>query len=126
MGKEELDLTNTSDSIGTAFTADVMIGVTQAEELRAAGKYRWTLIKNRYGQNKVGLTIKVDYNKMRLTDDEALDSKLDGYDKSCTKTKPAPLKPENTQKSRGDNVKPKNRKIIRRKTDDKKPASIQF
>ena len=44
MGKEELDLTNTSDSIGTAFTADIMIGVTQPDELRAQGKYRWSLV----------------------------------------------------------------------------------
>jgi len=70
MGKEELDMTNASDSIGTAFTADVIIGVTQTDELRAAGKYRFNIIKNRYGQNKVGVLINVNYPKMRLTDDE--------------------------------------------------------
>lgn len=134
MGKEELDLTNTSDSIGTAFTADVMIGVTQTEELRSAFKYRWTLIKNRYGQNKVGLTIKVDYNKMRLSDDIALDSKLQDYDKTCKADKGNSVQSSSKPKQSGTNSKsnpdikpkPKNRKIIRRGGNKKKDAKITF
>jgi len=111
MGKEELDLTNASDSIGTAFTADIMIGVTQQDELRAAGKYRWTLIKNRYGPNKVGVTIKVDYNKMRLTDDGVVE-----------KIEDTP-KPSKTKPSSDEKPKPKNRKIIR-KGGNKKTSKI--
>jgi len=111
MGKEELDLTNVSDSIGTAFTADIMIGVTQPPELRAAGKYRWTLIKNRYGPNAVGVTVKVDYHKMRLTDDGIVtDEKIDSDNESSKEKIDKPLKKkESTEK-------PKNRKIIRKKT----------
>jgi len=110
MGKDELDLTNASDSIGTAFTADVMIGVTQQDELRAAGKYRWTIIKNRYGPNKVGVTVKVDYNKMRLTDD---------VDSVGTQPVHQPKKEEP--------VKKKKSKIIRKpKPGDTEKKKIQF
>jgi len=105
MGKEELDLTNTSDSIGTAFTADIMIGVTQPDELRAAGKYRWTLVKNRYGLNKVGVTIKVDYNRMRLKDDGIVEEVV---------TKQPESKPTSKNKKSDKKSGPKNRKIIRR------------
>jgi hypothetical protein len=70
MGQQELDLTNTSDSIGTAFTADIMIGVTQTPEMKAMSKYKWMLIKNRYGINKVGVTVSIVYDKMQLRNDE--------------------------------------------------------
>ena len=103
MGQAELDLTNASDSIGTAFTADIMIGVTQQDELRAAGKYRWTLIKNRYGPNKVGVNIKVDYNKMRLTDDGIVEEE---------NTQETHKKVEGVKKI--DNPKKKTRKINRK------------
>lgn len=129
MGKEELDLTNTSDSIGTAFTADIIIAVTQTEELRNMLKFRWNIIKNRYGQNKVGVTIKVDYNKMRLSDDEVSDSgDVDSTSSSNRTSRPVDnSKPKRSAVSdtKSDTTKPKNRRIIRstpsKKADDTKP-----
>ena len=127
MGKDELDLTNTSDSIGTAFTADIIIAVTQSEELRAMSKFMWSLIKNRYGQNKVGVTIKVDYPKMRLSDDEICN---DGNGETTHK----PNRPQNNSHQKPNQVRnapsssesaPKNRKIIRKESDSSKPK-IEF
>lgn len=66
----EIDLSNTGDSIGFVQHADVVIGVTQSEELRACGKYAWIILKNRYGINKRKITVKVIYEKMRIIDDE--------------------------------------------------------
>ncbi len=69
MGNDELELSNASDSVGTVFTGDVIVAVTQSDELRQAGKYVFTIIKNRYGENKKRITVLVDYPKMRLSDD---------------------------------------------------------
>jgi len=66
-----LDLTDISDSIGTVATADLIIGVMQSDEYRAAGKYRWIILKNRYGLNKIPMNICVDYPKMRIFGDES-------------------------------------------------------
>lgn len=66
----EIDLTNTGDSIGFVQHADVVIGVTQSEELRACGKFAWIVLKNRYGFNKRKITVKVSYEKMRITNDD--------------------------------------------------------
>lgn len=69
-GKDNIDLSNASDSVGTVFTGDVVVAVTQTEEMRAVNKYKWTTIKNRYGENKKTIPICVNYPKMRLSDDE--------------------------------------------------------
>jgi archaellum biogenesis ATPase FlaH len=68
-GKSELDLSNTGDSIGFVQTADIVIGVSQSEELRKVGKYLWGILKNRYGLNMSKFTVCVNYEKMRVTDD---------------------------------------------------------
>lgn len=125
-GAEELDLSNVSDSVGTAFTADIMIGITQPEELRAVGKYRWTIIKNRYGINNMGVTIRVNYGKMRLTDDETvMDSKF-----GANENKKSPPKTSNSSKKKEDDeVKtPKRRKVVNRRpaNDDKSKVKIQM
>lgn len=74
-GDVEIDLTDISDSIGTAATADVIIGVTQSDDYRDAGKYSWIILKNRYGLNKKKTTVNVDYYKMRVYDGEGTFSK---------------------------------------------------
>jgi len=68
-GNDSLSLSNASDSIGTVYTADLVIAVTQSESLREDGKYLWTLQKNRYGENQTSLPIRVNYPKMRLSND---------------------------------------------------------
>jgi KaiC/GvpD/RAD55 family RecA-like ATPase len=63
----DIDLTNISDSIGPAKTADVIIGITQSDEFRKAGKFTFIILKNRYGLNKMKCYVCVDYDKMRIT-----------------------------------------------------------
>lgn len=62
----DLEMTSISESIGLAATADSMIGIMQSDELRAAGKYKWSILKNRYGINNVSFYVGVDYPKMRI------------------------------------------------------------
>jgi len=69
-GSGELDLTNISQSIGTAATADIIIGVTQTAEMRGRGMFYWQLLKNRSGINKKGFFVMVDYYKMRISDSD--------------------------------------------------------
>jgi len=85
-GDSEIDLTDISDSIGTAATADVIIGVTQSEDMRKIGKYSWIILKNRYGLNKKKISVNVDYYKMRVTEDE--ESSLNDTNKSISKDSP--------------------------------------
>lgn len=77
-GESDLDLTNIADSIGTTGTADIIFGISQSDEMRVAGRYLFTLLKNRYGLNKMQSMIGVDYNKMRLFEvsDDNEDSNL--------------------------------------------------
>jgi len=66
----DIDLTNIADSFGTAATADLIIAVTQSDEMREAGKFLWIILKSRYGRNKIKFKVCVDYPKMRITADE--------------------------------------------------------
>jgi hypothetical protein len=68
MNNVDLDMTNIADSIGTAATADLIIGITQTDELKAAGRFKWSIIKNRYGLNGQYRLVGVDYGKMRVFD----------------------------------------------------------
>lgn len=70
MNNVDLDMTNIADSIGTAATADLIIAVMQTDELKAAGRYKWSIIKNRYGLNGQYRLVGVDYPKMRVYDIE--------------------------------------------------------
>ena len=65
----EIDLADVSDSIGIVSTADIVIGIVQTPELREQGKFNWLILKNRYGINKVKITVNVDYYKMRVFED---------------------------------------------------------
>lgn len=69
----DIDLDDISESIGVTFTADTIVAMTQSDELRSAGKYCWTIIKNRYGQKKCWITVLVDFEKMRISYDEEND-----------------------------------------------------
>lgn len=65
-GSAEIDLTDIADSIGVTATADIIIGITQTEEMRDAGQYVFLLLKNRYGINKKKCYVGVDYPKMTI------------------------------------------------------------
>jgi len=86
-GDSEIDLTDISDSIGTAATADIIIGVTQSEEYRRIGKFNWIILKNRYGLNKQSVKVNVDYYKMRVYEDA--DATATGTASSISKIPPS-------------------------------------
>lgn len=97
MGKDELELSNASDSVGTVFTGDLVVAVTQSDEMREANKYLWTLIKNRYGENKRSIPVKVNYPKMRVSDDDKSEDDVD--DDKRRKNKPSKSKDDNDFKN---------------------------
>lgn len=66
MGSAELDMTNTSDSIGYIFTADVVFGVTQPPDFLVQNRFAVSILKNRYGLNKQKGAMSVDKIKMRI------------------------------------------------------------
>jgi archaellum biogenesis ATPase FlaH len=63
-----LDFSNTAESMGIPRTADVMLAVTQSDEFKQLKKFRWSLLKNRYGECGKNLHIGVVYEKMRVHD----------------------------------------------------------
>jgi len=67
-GSSELEMTDISESIGTAATADIIFGITQTQEMRDSFRYSFQLLKNRYGENKKKRYIGVEYAKMRIYD----------------------------------------------------------
>jgi len=68
----ELDMTNTADSIGQAFTCDIMFAVTQPPEFRDMQPpcFSFQILKNRYGLKFKKMTAQVDYSRMRITEVE--------------------------------------------------------
>jgi len=70
----DLEMTDASESIGIVATCDVLIGIMQQEDLKAAGKYKWSVLKNRFGVNGMNFYVGVDYHRMRIYDvDESQD-----------------------------------------------------
>jgi len=65
-GESELELTDIAESIGVTGTADIIIGISQTDDMRLAGRYLLLLLKNRYGLNKIQSMVGVDYKKMRI------------------------------------------------------------
>lgn len=57
-----------ADSIGPAATSDIIMGVSQTDEMRTANKFSGIILKNRYGMNKIRLTFNVNYQKMIVSD----------------------------------------------------------
>ena len=69
----DIDLTNTSESIGLPATADFMFALISTEELEALGQIMVKQLKNRYNdptQNK-RFVVGIDRSKMKLYDAEA-------------------------------------------------------
>lgn len=76
IGASELSLSNVADSVGIAFTGDVVFSVTQSKELLEEGKFSVMINKNRYGLNKIKGLINVDKPKMKIFDCDDTDQKL--------------------------------------------------
>ena len=117
----EIDLTNISDSIGTAATADIIIGVTQSDDYRKLGKFSWIILKNRYGINGKRLTVNVDYYKMRVINNE--ESSTEDLAKNITKDIP---ESDKEKKQELNNTINDVKNIIKKDTNDKFKKMIDF
>lgn len=69
-GSSDVDMEDIADSIGQVMTADIIFTVSQTEEMEQAGRYKFKLVKNRYGVNMRNTYLSVDKAKMKLTDVE--------------------------------------------------------
>ena len=77
----DIDLTNTSESIGLPATADFMVALIKTDELESMGQIMVKQLKNRYGDlNKPArFVVGVDREKMRLFDlDESAQANVAG------------------------------------------------
>lgn len=70
IGNTDADLTNTSDSIGSTFTADYVVAAMTSEQLKASGKLYFKQLKSRYDDigKMPGFTVGADFEKMKLHD----------------------------------------------------------
>jgi len=70
MNSSDPSLTNTSESIGLPFTADLMIAVIMNDELKKMGQIRYKQLKNRYNDvaNPSSFLVGCDIKKFRLYD----------------------------------------------------------
>lgn len=68
------DLTTISESIGLAATADFICGIYQEEDDAENGIIRFSLMKNRFGQNFGKSAFAIDYSTLTISEDEELNS----------------------------------------------------
>lgn len=64
----DFELTEVADSIGQTMTADIIIGITQTEELAQSNLYSFKMLKNRYGGRFGRALVGVEFARMRLYD----------------------------------------------------------
>ena len=69
-GKLDMDVTDIADSIGIVMKADAIFGVVTSDELREQGRYKIIAMKNRFGEKGQFGFIKVNYPKMRISEDD--------------------------------------------------------
>jgi archaellum biogenesis ATPase FlaH len=66
MMSSDVDMSDMSDSIGQAMTADIIFGVVQTEEMKEKNIYMLKVLKNRYGDKFNRIIFGVDYRFMRI------------------------------------------------------------
>jgi len=66
MKSSDFDMTDVADSIGQTFTADIIIGVQQTEEMLNSNLFSFKIMKNRYGGRLSRISVGIDYDHMRL------------------------------------------------------------
>ena len=70
----QLELTDVSQGISIQEASDLTLSLAQTDEMKAAGKYKMSVLKSRYGLNGFNFYIGVDYNHMKIYDvDESQD-----------------------------------------------------
>lgn len=73
----DMDLTNISESIGTAQTADAIVALITPEELRNQNMQRWKILKNRFsGTVNKSFMVQVDYKTASVFDCDDQDFRL--------------------------------------------------
>lgn len=75
-GKPELE--NTSESMGLAHTADVILPIWQESGDKELGVLKMGITKNRFGPNFGATTFRIDYPTLTLSEDEDYFSKMEG------------------------------------------------
>jgi replicative DNA helicase len=68
LNKIDADIQDISESAGILHTLDLLVAVGSSDELRAAGKYKLSILKNRYGVPNLTMYVGVSYNRMRIFD----------------------------------------------------------
>lgn len=69
-GNSDVDLTNTSESMGITHTADCILGLISSEDLDALGQLMFKQLKNRWGDLSYyrRFTVGIDRSKMQIYD----------------------------------------------------------
>lgn len=74
VNSEAAGLENIADSMGVAHTADLVIGLTQSDTLKENDSVRFEILKSRISKTGPFGVIKVDYDKLKLLDEEDEDA----------------------------------------------------
>lgn len=72
-----IGLDKTADSIGIPMTADLMFMISRTEDMAANNQLYFNVAKSRYSKNGDGLYLKVDYNHMRIYDENEEQYKIE-------------------------------------------------
>jgi archaellum biogenesis ATPase FlaH len=67
---DEAGLDNIADSMGVAHTADLVIGLTQSDTLKENDSVRYEILKSRISKTGPYGIIKVDYDKLKILDED--------------------------------------------------------
>jgi archaellum biogenesis ATPase FlaH len=79
LNKVDAEIDTIADSAKILHTLDLLFALTSSDELREAGKYKASILKNRYGTPNFSFYVGVDYPKMRIFDLEDELSKQEIY-----------------------------------------------
>lgn len=80
-------LENTADSMAIAHTADLMIMMSRTEETDSNDTMCWHVAKSRFCKNNLNFFVKVDYDHMRLLDDEYEERSMRKEEEAASKIK---------------------------------------
>lgn len=67
MGTTVISLSDIAESFGVAMTADLVLSISQPDELKAMGRFIWTIIKHRFGVNYQSTHVEMNFPKMRVS-----------------------------------------------------------
>lgn len=68
--KSNIEMDNIADSMGIAHTADLIIGLSQTEELKANQQIKFEIIKSRISRDGIKGVIDIDYDKLKIVNNK--------------------------------------------------------